>query len=286
MILAMVSTEIYRFIIQKNIVIKMPDGVPPSVSKSFIALFPAFIVILVIWLIRLLIENTSFETLHNVVGQLLQEPLGALGGSLIGALIAVFFVQLLWSTGLHGASIVGGVMGPIWLAATDANRVALTAGNELPNVVTQQFFDIFIYMGGSGATFTFALMMLFMARSQHSKTLGRLAIGPGIFNINEPITFGAPIVANPLLIVPFILAPLALTITTYIGMTTGFAPKTAGVAVPWTTPPIIGGYLATGGNIRGALMQLINLAISFAIYYPFFRLWDKQNYQVEQGAKK
>lgn len=286
MILAMVSTEIYRFIIQKNIVIKMPDGVPPSVSKSFIALFPAFIVILVVWLIRLLIENTSFETLHNVVGQLLQEPLGALGGSLIGALIAVFFVQLLWSTGLHGASIVGGVMGPIWLAATDANRVALTAGDELPNVVTQQFFDIFIYMGGSGATFTFALMMLFMARSQHSKTLGRLAIGPGIFNINEPITFGAPIVANPLLIVPFILAPLVLTITTYIGMSTGFAPKTAGVAVPWTTPPIIGGYLATGGNIRGALMQLINLAVSFAIYYPFFRMWDKQNYKVEQGTEK
>jgi cellobiose PTS system EIIC component len=285
MIIAVLSTEIYRYIIQKNIVIKMPDGVPPSVSKSFVALFPAFVVIAIVWILRLLIENTSFETLHNVVGKLLQEPLSVLGGSLIGALIAVFLVQLLWSTGLHGASIVGGVMGPIWLAQTDANRLALQAGQELPNVVTQQFFDIFIYLGGSGATISFAFMMLFMAKSQQSKQLGRLAIGPGIFNINEPITFGAPIVMNPLLIIPFILTPLALVITTYIGMSTGFAPKTAGVAVPWTTPPIIGGYLATGGNIRGALMQVINLLVAFAIYYPFFRMWDKQNLKVEQGAK-
>jgi cellobiose PTS system EIIC component len=285
MIIAILSTEIYRYIIQKNIVIRMPDGVPPSVSKSFVALFPAFVVIAIVWILRLLIENTSFETLHNVVGKLLQEPLSVLGGSLIGALIAVFLVQLLWSTGLHGASIVGGVMGPIWLAQTDANRLALQAGQELPNVVTQQFFDIFIYLGGSGATISFAFMMLFMAKSQQSKQLGRLAIGPGIFNINEPITFGAPIVMNPLLIIPFILTPLALVITTYIGMTTGFAPKTAGVAVPWTTPPIIGGYLATGGNIRGALMQVINLLVAFAIYYPFFRMWDKQNLKAEQGAK-
>jgi cellobiose PTS system EIIC component len=286
MIIAMLSTEIYRFTIQKNIVIKMPDGVPPSVSRSFVALFPAFLVILCVWIIRLLIENTSFESLHNVVGQLLQEPLSALGGTLVGGLVAVVLIQLLWSTGLHGATIVGGVMGPIWLAATDANRMALTAGTEIPNVITQQFFDIFIYMGGSGATIAFAFMMLFLAKSQHAKQLGRLAIGPGIFNINEPITFGAPIVMNPLLIVPFILTPIALVITTYVGMSTGFAPKTAGVAVPWTTPPIIGGYLATGGNIRGALMQVINLFVAFAIYYPFFRMWDKQNYQVEKGTEK
>lgn len=283
-IIALFSTEIYRWVIQKNIVIKMPDGVPPSVSKSFVALFPAFLVILVVWVIRLLIEKTSFETLHNVIGQLLQEPLGALGGTLIGGLIAVLLIQLLWSTGLHGASIVGGVMGPVWLAATDANRLALQAGEEMPKIITQQFIDIFIYMGGSGATFAFALMMLLFARSQHAKQLGRLSIGPGIFNINEPITFGAPVVMNPLLLIPFILAPMALVVTTYIGMSTGFAPKTSGIAIPWTTPPIIGGYLATGGNWRGAAMQLINLAVTFAIYYPFFRMWDKQNFETEKGT--
>ncbi len=287
MIIAMVSTEIYRFIIQKKIIIKMPDGVPPAVSKSFVALIPGAIVITIIWLLRLLVEQTDFESLHNVVGIILGKPLGALGGSLIGSLVAVFLIQLLWSSGLHGASIVGGVMGPIWLASMDANRIAFQAGaSELPNIFTQQFFDIFIYIGGSGATLALVAAMLLFARSQQMKQLGRLAVGPGIFNINEPITFGMPIVMNPLMIVPFILAPLAITIITYIAMSTGFVARPSGIAVPWTMPPIIGGYLAAGNKFSGAILQIVNFFVAFAIYYPFFRMWDKQKFAEEQGAAK
>jgi cellobiose PTS system EIIC component len=287
MLIAMLSTEIYRYIIQKNIVFRLPDGVPPAVSKSFVALIPGAIVIFVVWILRIIVENTDFQSLHNVVGELLGKPLGVLGGSLIGSLVAVFLVQLLWSCGLHGASIVGGVMGPIWLAATDANRLAFQDGaSELPNVFTAQFFDLFVYIGGSGATFALVLMMLLRARSQQMKQLGRLAFGPGLFNINEPITFGMPIVMNPLMIVPFVLAPLTLVIVTYIAMSTGLVARPAGIAVPWTMPPIIGGYLATGGKISGAVLQLVNFIITFAIYYPFFRLWDKQKYAEEQGAVK
>lgn len=287
MIVAMISTEIYRYFIQKNIVIKMPDGVPPAVSKSFVALIPGAIVITVIWLLRLLVEQTDFESLHNIVAIILGKPLGVLGGSLIGSLVAVFLVQLLWSTGLHGASIVGGVMGPIWLASMDANRLAFQEGAaELPNIFTQQFFDIFIYIGGSGATFALVVMMLLRSRSQQMKQLGRLAVGPGFFNINEPITFGMPIVMNPLLIVPFILAPLALVVVTYIAMSTGLVAKPSGIAVPWTMPPIIGGYLAAGNKLSGAILQLVNFLICFAIYYPFFRMWDKQKYAEEQGTSK
>jgi PTS system cellobiose-specific IIC component len=284
MLIAMLSTEIYRYIIQKNIVFRLPDGVPPAVSKSFVALIPGAIVIFVVWILRILVENTDFGSLHNIVGELLGKPLGVLGGSLIGSLVAVFLVQLLWSTGLHGASIVGGVMGPIWLAATDANRLAFQNGaDELPNIFTAQFFDLFVYIGGSGATFALVVMMLLRARSQQMKQLGRLAFGPGLFNINEPITFGMPIVMNPLMIVPFILAPLSIVITTYIAMSTGLVAKPVGIAVPWTMPPIIGGYLATGGKISGALLQLFNFCVTFAIYYPFFRMWDRQKYAEEQG---
>ncbi len=284
MIIAMLSTEIYRYIIQKNIVFRLPDGVPPAVSKSFVALIPGAIVIFVVWILRILVENTDFGSLHNIVGEILGKPLGVLGGSLIGSLVAVFLVQLLWSCGLHGASIVGGVMGPIWLASTDANRLAFQNGaEELPNIFTAQFFDLFVYIGGSGATFALVVMMLLRARSQQMKQLGRLAFGPGLFNINEPITFGMPIVMNPLMIVPFILAPLAIVITTYIAMSTGLVAKPAGIAVPWTMPPIIGGYLATGGKFSGALLQLFNFCVTFAIYYPFFRMWDRQKFAEEQG---
>ncbi|MEK3972928.1 PTS cellobiose transporter subunit IIC [Bacillus sp. FSL M7-0558] len=281
MIIAMLSTEIYRFIVQRNIVIRMPDGVPPAVSKSFIALIPGFVVITLIWVARLLIEMTPFESIHNIITVLIGTPLSILGGSLGGSIVAIGVQMLLWACGIHGATIVGGVMGPIWLGAMDENRLAFQAGEVLPNIFTAQFFEIFINVGGSGATLALVLTMILRARSKQMKQLGRLAIGPAIFNINEPIIFGMPIVMNPMLLIPFILTPIMMIITTYIGMSTGLVAKPAGIAVPWTMPPIISGYLATGGKISGAVMQLINLALSFALYYPFFRMWDKQKLKEE-----
>ncbi|MFV9510574.1 PTS cellobiose transporter subunit IIC [Tepidibacillus sp. LV47] len=288
MILAILSTEIYRKIIQKNIVIKMPDGVPPAVAKSFIALIPAFAVITVVWLLRLIIEQTSFQSIHNIISDILAAPLNSLGGSLGGALIAVMLVQLLWSTGLHGAAIVGGVMGPIWLSLMDQNRLAYQANPDalLPNVITQQFFDLWIYVGGSGATLSLVLIMILKARSKQMKSLGKLAIGAGIFNINEPITFGMPIVMNPILIIPFILTPITLVLVSYFAMKTGLVARPSGIAVPWTTPVIISGYLATGGKISGSILQLVNMVVAFIIYYPFFRIWDKQKLEEENDYAK
>ncbi|HDX9578483.1 TPA: PTS cellobiose transporter subunit IIC [Bacillus pseudomycoides] len=285
MILAILSTEIYRVIIQRNIVIKMPETVPPAVSRSFVALIPGFVVITVVWIIRLILEHTSFGSIHNIVGQLLQAPLSTLGASIFGAVIAIILVQVLWSCGIHGAAIVGGVMDPIWLSLMDQNRVAFQAGQEVPNTITKQFFDLWIYMGGSGATLALVLAMLLFARSQQLKSLGRLSIGPGIFNINEMVTFGMPIVLNPLLLIPFILVPLVLTIVTYFAMEWGFVARPSGAAVPWTTPILFSGYLATGGKISGVVMQLVNFCLAFFIYFPFLKMWDKQKVAEEKGGR-
>ncbi|WP_121611239.1 PTS cellobiose transporter subunit IIC [Mesobacillus foraminis] len=284
MVIAMFSTEVYNWVVKKNIVIKMPDSVPPAVSKSFVALIPGFFVITIVWLVRLILENTSFESIHNVIGVLLGGPLSVLGGSLIGSIIAYMLIMLLWSAGLHGTNIVGGVMSPIWLSNTDANRIAFQAGEELPNIFTSQFFEVFVNIGGTGATFGLMILMLFWARSKQMKELGKLSAGPGTFMINEPIIFGTPIVMNPLLIVPFFLTPIVLIIVTYFAMSTGLVAKPAGIAIPWTTPPLIGGYLATGGKISGAVMQAVNIAIAFAVYMPFFKMWDKMKVREENGS--
>jgi PTS system cellobiose-specific IIC component len=282
LVIALLSTEIYRWILQKNLVIRMPDGVPPAVSKSFVALIPGFVIITLIWIIRLIVEITSVGSLHNLVSVILGKPLSTLGGSLGGSLVAEFMLLLLWSCGLHGNNIVGaGVMAPIWYGAMDENRIAFQNHEALPNIFTYQFFDIFINIGGSGATFALVLAMIFRAKSQQSKQLGKLAIGPAFFNINEPIIFGLPIVLNPLMIVPFIITPLITVTATYFGMRLGWVAKPAGIAVPWTMPPLISGYLATGGKISGAVMQLINIGIAFIVYYPFFKILDKQNLNVE-----
>ncbi|MBP0725187.1 PTS cellobiose transporter subunit IIC [Bacillus sp. RG28] len=284
-IISLLSTEIFRWVIQRKIVIKLPDGVPPAVSKSFVALIPGALVILVMWIIRLIFENTDFGSVHNIVSKLLYTPLTHVGASLAGAIVAVILIQLLWSCGIHGAAIVGGVMGPIWLSLMDQNRLANEAHHALPNVVTQQFFDLWIYAGGSGATLALVVAMIFRAKSKQLKSLGKLALGPGIFNINEPVTFGMPIVLNPLLIIPFIIAPVVLVITTYLSMKWGWVARPSGVAVPWTTPLLFSGYLATGGKISAVILQLVNFAISFIIYYPFLKAWDKQKLAEENAVK-
>lgn len=194
--------------------------------------------------------------------------------------------MLLWACGLHGANIVGGVMAPIWFGAMDANRIAFQAGDALPNIFTQQFFEIWINIGGSGATLALVVTMFLRSRSKQMKQLGKLAIGPAVFNINEPIIFGMPIVMNPMLLIPFIITPLVTLVLTYIGMSTGLVAKPAGIAVPWTMPPIFSGYLATGGKISGAVMQAINIITAFIVYYPFFRMWDSQKLKEENELEQ
>ncbi|KIV75226.1 PTS system, cellobiose-specific IIC component [Bacillus mycoides] len=283
MIIAIISTELYRFIVQKKMIIKMPETVPPAVTRSFAALVPGFIVVTVIWILRLIIENTSFGSIHNIVGQILQEPLSVLGASLWGAIIAVILVHVLWSCGIHGATIVGGVMSPVWLSLMDQNRIAFQAGQDVPNTITAQFFDLWIYMGGSGATLALVVGMLLFARSQQLKSLGRLSIAPGIFNINEMVTFGMPIVMNPILLIPFILVPVVLTVVSYFAMEWGWVARPSGAAVPWTTPILFSGYLGSGGKISGVVLQLVNFALAFFIYLPFLKIWDKQKVAEEKG---
>lgn len=282
-IIALVSTEIYRYIIQKDITIKMPAGVPPSVAKSFVALIPAFVIIVFFWLVRIGIQQTSFENIHNVVKDLLQQPLSSLSGTLIGTLVVIFFYNLLWTTGLHGATIVGGVMAPIWLAATAENAAATATGEEVPNIFTNQFIEVFINMGGSGATLALVVAMVLFAKSKQLKQLGRLGIAPGIFGINEPIIFGMPVVMNPVMIIPFMLTPLAIVISTYVGMEFFGVAKPNGAVPPWTTPILISGFLATG-KISGVIMQVVNFAIAFAIYLPFMKAFDNTLYKQEQEA--
>jgi PTS system cellobiose-specific IIC component len=166
-------------------------------------------------------------------------------------------------------------MEPIWVGAMGDNMTAYQAHQPLPHIVTQQFFDNFIHIGGTGVTFGLVLAMVLFAKSQQMKQLGRLALAPGIFNINEPVIFGLPIVLNPIMIIPFVLTSIVTVIVTFLGMDMGLVAKPVGIAVPWTMPPIISGYLASGGHISGAVMNIVNIAISFVIYLPFFKIYDK-----------
>lgn len=279
--MAIISVEIMRFFVKRGIVIKMPESVPPAVSKSFTALVPILFIVLFALLIRVGIEKTSWENVHLLIQTFVSKPLTHAGGSYWGAMLTTLFISLLWAIGLHGSTIVQAVMMPIWLTLMDQNRVAFEAGQELPNVVTFDFFYFSTKMGGAGSTLMLVFFMAFLAKSQHLKEIGKLSIVPGIFNINEPVIFGVPIVLNPLLLIPFITAPLVATTTTYFAMATDLVPRLTGVTLPWTTPVGVYGFLATNGSFSAVILTVFNLLIIGAIYYPFFKVFDKQKCQEE-----
>ncbi|MFB4475478.1 PTS cellobiose transporter subunit IIC, partial [Oceanobacillus caeni] len=244
---AFISAELYRFFVQKNWTIKMPPGVPGAVSKSFSALIPITLTLSVFLLIRIIFSYTPFETVQNFIYTIIQEPLTALGSGLPATIVAVLLIQVFWFFGLHGQIIVNSVFDPIWYALNDQNLDAFQAGTELPNIVTKQFIDTFLVgMGGSGMTLAVVILIFLIGRSRQLKELGKLGGPAGVFNVNEPIIFGLPIIMNPIIIIPWLVAPIVVTLITYFSMASGLVPPPAGIIVPWTTPPILSGFLATG----------------------------------------
>lgn len=279
---AFVSAELYHLFVRKNLTIKMPEGVPSAVARSFSALIPVTLTLTFFLVIRILFSFTPFETVQNFIYTLVQQPLTALGSGLPATLVAVLLIQVFWFFGLHGQIIVNSVFDPIWYSLNNDNLAAFEAGEELPHIVTKQFIDTFIVgIGGSGMTLAVIFVIFAVTKSRQLRELGKLGGPSGIFNVNEPLIFGMPIIMNPLVMIPWLLAPVVVAAVTYFAMSTGFAPRPAGIIVPWTTPALLSGYLATGNNIMGAVMQMINMVVVFVIWFPFIKLLDKQYYGEE-----
>ncbi|WP_449355805.1 PTS cellobiose transporter subunit IIC [Virgibacillus natechei] len=284
---AFIAAELYRFFVQKNWTIKMPAGVPDAVSKSFSALIPITLTLSVFLLVRIIFSYTPFDTVQNFIYTLIQEPLTALGSGLTATIIAVLMIQVFWFFGLHGQIIVNSVFDPIWYALNDQNLQAFQAGTELPNIITKQFIDSFLVgSGGSGMTLSVIILIFIIGKSRQLKEIGRLGAPAGIFNVNEPIIFGLPIIMNPLILIPWLVAPVVATIITYFSMATGLVPPPAGIIVPWTTPPILNGFLATGNAWQGAVLQAVNIVVVMGIWWPFLKLLDKNYYESEKTSEK
>lgn len=283
MISTVISVEIYRFCVQKGITIKMPDSVPQNVSSAFAAVIPAFAIILLFNFIRMGFSMTDFGNAQTFIFTILQQPLQSLGGTLPATIIVLLLEAVIWCFGLHGSSIVSSVMNPIWYSLSAENLAAFEAGIALPHIVNYQFISFFVKLGGVGATLSLTLLCLFKSKSDQYKALGKLGIGASLFNINEPIIFGFPIVLNPMLMIPFILSNVTVGIVTYAAIYFQLVPYINGVNLPYTIPAVISGFMICGW--RGALLQVVLLIITGLIYYPFFKAQDKVAYIQEQEKK-
>lgn len=274
MIVAFLAVHIYSFAEKKGWIIKMPEGVPPTVVSSFAALIPAGLVILVFFIINILFSFTPYKSAFNFVFEMLQVPLLSLGNTVWAMAIAYLFLHAFWFVGVNGGSVVGAVYNPILQTLAAQNLEAFKMDAPLPNIISQQFQDLFATFGGAGSTLSLLIAMLLFCRSKRIKQLGKLSFVPGIFGINEPIIFGLPIVLNPVILIPFVCVPLFNIFVSYFVMKIGLVPYPSGVPITWTTPVLISGFLSTGW--QGAVLQLVLLIAGVFIYMPFIKIMDKQ----------
>lgn len=281
-VIALVVPELYRFLMNRKLQIKLPSSVPPAVAGSFASLIPMAIIFFGFWALKLILLATPFGNIHVIINTIIGKPLAGLGGSIVGYTIAILITNLLWAFGIHGSSIIMfGALAPIMLMASDANRQAAQAGAEhLPHILTYEFFS---YTGGVGLYICIAALIV--AKSKQMKEISKIGIVPAIFGIHEPLVFGYPIMFNPYLAFVYVAAPVIGVVLTYIATSLGLVANLTGTGVPWTTPPGLYGFLATGGHISGLVWQLILGAIYVLFSIPFVKMYDRQKC-LEEGEKE
>lgn len=282
-ITAIIATEIYRRVIQKGWIIKMPEQVPPAVSKAFSAVIPGGLAMLFFGILSVVFLNFVKVPLKDWIDLTIQRPLVSLGQSPFTMIFLIMISQILWFFGLHGMNIVGPILDTMYAPAMQQNFEAATIHNTaLPNAITRNFVDVYAMHGGSGATLGLIICIYLFSKRQEHKELAKLATAPGIFQINEPVIYGLPMVLNPLMFIPFVLTPV---ITLFIAwLFTGPIPFAGRIyiATPWVTPPVFSAFLSTGGSITATILAIVTLLLSVLIYAPFV-IVSNRDASVEAG---
>ena len=268
-LISIVSVHVQRFLAGHHLVVRLPSSVPAVVYESFASLTPLLLLILIFWSLRF---GAGIDI--NAVLQSVFAPLVFALNTLPGILVYAGVVTMLWSVGINGDNTVDAIVAPVFLQYLAANVEAVAAHQPLPYVTAYGFFTTFVNVGGTGATIALALV-LWRSPDPGFRRISRLSLPTQIFQINEPIFFGLPIVLNPVFMVPYVLNALLLTTSTYLLMQAGLIAKPF-VNVPWTTPPVIGHYLVSGGDWRAAIWGVLSIAIAAAVYWPFARIAERQ----------
>lgn len=273
-IMSIIAVQLYRLCVKRQWIIKMPEAVPEGVSRSFTALIPAFLVAFVI-----LTFTGILVALNTDIFKIIAVPFGFvvyLTSSWIGVLVIYFLIHALWIVGIHGANIIGAFITPIVLTNMQLN----IEGANIP--FAGEFQNSFVVMGGSGATLGVCIFIAFLAKSEQLKVLGKASLAPGLFNINEPLVFGLPIVYNPFLAIPFFLAPMVTASIGYWTIKLELV-KPIIAQVPWPSPIGFGAFIGTAGSLMAVIVSIICGFVAFLIWFPFIKIYDKKLVEQEKG---
>lgn len=274
-IAAILAVELYRFLVGFDaLVIKMPPEVPGGIARSINSIIPVALTVIVFGIVRVLSAFAGMPV-NDLITSWVQTPLLGLVNSPIGLVVIYFCYMMLWGFGIHSASIMNPILEPLFLITLTANAEAVASGGAMAGIMTKPFLDSFMFMGGAGNMLALVIAILLGSRRADYRTVAKVGLVPAMFNISEPIMFGLPVVMNPVLIIPMILATLA-------GMGIGVLSTSLGIAgytyimTPWVTPPVLGALLSTGGSVGAALTAVVILVVAVLIYMPFVKAMDRE----------
>jgi PTS system cellobiose-specific IIC component len=291
MIIGFIATMIYVKLMLKDITIKLPDSVPPAISKAFASIIPAtaalYVVAIFYWLFSLMVPDMTFlQWMQKTIA----EPLLGLSQGFGAVVLTALFVQLFWFFGIHGPNVLAPILESVFGVAQLQNvNLFQKGGADL--VISEGYnwvrgsFDAYAWFGGSGGTLVLILAILLFSKRKDYLTVGKLSVGPGIFNINEPIMFGLPIVLNPIMFIPFLLAPVVSVSIGYFATIWGLV-NPVSQQVVWVTPPFLMSFLATGGDWRAPIVTLVAMVVSFLIWVPFVMAANKMYPSLGEEAEK
>ena len=279
MLLTIAVSEIFvRLSRNDKLKITLPDGVPPAVAGSFTVLIPAIFTVIIVVAAGIYVDKLTGMNIWDIIQKFVSAPLNSVADTLGTAILVELLIHVLWVFGLHGANIVGAVTTPIYTPMTVANTAAFENHEEIKNIIPS--VGLFAHLGGSGATLGLIIAVLLFSKVQSERTVISISVAPGLFEINEPITFGMPIVMNPTYMLPFIVGPTLLAVLTYICMQTNIIERGC-LSIPWVTPPVLTGFLVTGGGFRAAIFQVVTIILDTILWVPFVMMSNKQNATAE-----
>lgn len=269
MIAALVSTELFiKLAKMKSFKIRMPEGVPPAVATSFNSLVPEIVVILFFSVVVFTLNHTTGLNVPQLIELAIQTPLKAFVLSVPGILFLQFFSDFLWVFGMHGSSILAPIRQVPLLQSIQENMDAFSVGKEIPNIITEPFTNAFGLIGGGGCILPLVIAILWASKRQEQRSIAKFGLTTCLFNITEPIMFGLPVVMNPIYMIPCAIIPSINLVIAYAATSLGIISKTV-AAAPWITPPVIQSFIATGGDIRAAVLTVILIILDVFLFLPF-----------------
>lgn len=269
------ATELFiRISKNKRLQIRIEGNVPPAVIQSFNTLFAVMITVLLFAFVSYLMVVVAGVELHELINMVIQKPLLGLATSLPAYILIDIINNFVFSLGINPGGITGAILEAPMLVAMQQNMDAWAAGREIPNIIVRPFSDLYGRMGGTGITLCLIIAVFIRSKRKELRSFSRTVMPTTLFNINEPVIFGFPIIFNPILMIPFTFIPSVLYVIAYYATAWGWVSKIV-VFVPWSVPPLISGYLASGGDYRNVILQFILLVLGVLLYLPFLMLYEK-----------